>query len=181
LRIGGVPLFTGFMYAAIGSYIARCWRLFDFRFSHHPPLTLLGLLGIGIYLNFFTHHYVADLRLALFAATALLFGRCWVYFKVWRRWRRMPLLLGFALVALFIWLAENIGTFTAAWMYPHQRHGWALVPSSKLGAWFLLMIISYALVAMLNRPRRPQPQSQVAVATLGERQGQRYGLSSPPS
>ena len=26
LRIGGVPLFTGFMYAAIGSYIARCWR-----------------------------------------------------------------------------------------------------------------------------------------------------------
>src|SRR5215475_11581175 len=31
LRLGGVPLFTGFMYAAIGSYIARCWRLFDFR------------------------------------------------------------------------------------------------------------------------------------------------------
>ena len=181
LRIGGVPLFTGFMYAAIGSYIARCWRLFDFRFSHHPPLPLLGLLGIGIYVNFFTHHYVADLRLALFAATALLFGRCWVYFKVWRRWRRMPLLLGFALVALFIWLAENIGTFTAAWMYPHQRHGWALVPSSKLGAWFLLMIISYALVAMLNRPQRPQPESQLAVATAGERPGQRYGLSSPPS
>jgi hypothetical protein len=25
LRVGGVPLFTGFMYAAIGSYIARCW------------------------------------------------------------------------------------------------------------------------------------------------------------
>jgi uncharacterized membrane protein YoaT (DUF817 family) len=33
-----VPLFTGFMYAAIGSYIARCWRLFDFRFTRHPPL-----------------------------------------------------------------------------------------------------------------------------------------------
>src|SRR5215470_556025 len=145
LRLGGVPLFTGFMYAAIGSYIARCWRLFDFRFSHHPPL--------GLYVNFFTHHYVADLRLALFAATALLFGRCWIYFKVWRVWRRMPLLLGFLLVALFIWIAENIGTFTAAWMYPHQRHGWALVPSSKLGAWFLLMIISYVLVAMLNRPQ----------------------------
>src|SRR5262245_40553327 len=78
LRIGGVPLFTGFMYAAIGSYIARCWRLFDFRFSHHPPLALLGLLGAGIYLNFFTHHYLVDLRLTLFAATALLFARCWV-------------------------------------------------------------------------------------------------------
>jgi hypothetical protein len=31
LRLGGVPLFTGFMYAAIGSYIARCWRLFVIR------------------------------------------------------------------------------------------------------------------------------------------------------
>src|SRR5262245_17015069 len=179
LRIGGVPLFTGFMYAAIGSYIARCWRLFDFRFSHHPPLPLLTLLGVAIYVNFFAHHYVADMRLALFVATALLFARCWVFFKVWRRWRRMPLLLGFALVALFIWLAENIGTFTAAWMYPHQRHGWALVPSSKLGAWFLLMIISYALVAMLNRPQRPE--SQGAAPSADPRQGQHSALSSPPS
>jgi uncharacterized membrane protein YoaT (DUF817 family) len=183
LRIGGVPLFTGFMYAAIGSYIARCWRLFDFRFSHHPPLPLLGLLGVGIYVNFFAHHYVADMRLPLFAATALLFGRCWVFFKVWRRWRRMPLLLGFTLVALFIWFAENIGTFTAAWMYPHQRHGWALVPSSKLGAWFLLMIISYALVAMLNRPQRPQSVSQCATAAprIDPAQGQGCALSSHPS
>ena len=58
LRIGGVPLFTGFMYAAIGSYIARAWRLFDFRFTHHPPLWALVLLAVGIYVNFFAHHYV---------------------------------------------------------------------------------------------------------------------------
>jgi uncharacterized membrane protein YoaT (DUF817 family) len=154
LRIGGVPLFTGFMYAAIGSYIARCWRLFDFRFTHHPPLWALMLLAIGIYVNFYAHHYVPDMRLALFAATALLFGRCWIYFKVWRVHRRMPLLVGFSLVALFIWIAENVGTFTAAWMYPHQRNGWSLVSMGKLGAWFLLMIISYTLVAALNRPQR---------------------------
>jgi uncharacterized membrane protein YoaT (DUF817 family) len=152
LRIGGVPLFTGFMYAAIGSYIARCWRLFDFRFTRHPPLWALSLLAAAIYVNFFAHHYLPDVRVALFACTALLFGRCWVHFKVWRVHRRMPLLLGFVLVALFIWLAENIGTFTAAWMYPHQRLGWSLVSLGKLGAWFLLMIVSYALVALLNRP-----------------------------
>jgi uncharacterized membrane protein YoaT (DUF817 family) len=184
LRIGGVPLFTGFMYGAIGSYIARCWRLFDFRFSHHPPLSLLGLLAVGIYVNFFAHHYVADMRLALVAATGLLFGRCWVFFRVWRRWRRMPLLLGFALVALFIWLAENIGTFTAAWMYPHQRHGWVLVSSNKLGAWFLLMIISYALVAMLNRPRPPEGARQegaAAAPSATAAQRQCRGASSPPS
>jgi uncharacterized membrane protein YoaT (DUF817 family) len=152
-RIAGVPLFTGFMYAAVGSYIARAWRLFDFRFTRHPPLWALSLLALGIYVNFFTHHYVTDARLALFAVTAVLFGRCWVHFKMWRVHRRMPLLLGFALVALFIWLAENVGTFTAAWVYPSQRQGWALVPTAKLGAWFLLMIISYALVALLHRPQ----------------------------
>jgi hypothetical protein len=148
-----VPLFTGFMYAAIGSYIARAWRLFDFRFTYHPPLWALLLLAVGIYVNFFAHHYVWDARVLLFALTALLFGRCWVHFKVWRVHRRMPLLLGFALVALFIWLAENIGTFTAAWMYPNQRHGWELVTTAKLGAWFLLMIISYVLFALVNRPQ----------------------------
>jgi Protein of unknown function (DUF817) len=31
-RIGGVPLFSGFMYSCIGSYLCRAWRLFDFRF-----------------------------------------------------------------------------------------------------------------------------------------------------
>ena len=36
LRIGGVPLFSGFMYASIGSYIARIWRLFDVRFVRYP-------------------------------------------------------------------------------------------------------------------------------------------------
>ena len=152
LRIAGVPLFSGFMYAAIGSYIAHCGRLFDFRFTRHPPLWALSLLALAIYVNFFTHHYVADVRAALFALSALLFGRCWIHFKIWRVHRRMPLLLGFGLVALFIWLAENIGTFTAAWMYPSQRLGWSLVSLGKLGAWFLLMIVSYALVALLNRP-----------------------------
>ena len=159
-RIGGVPLFSGFMYAAIGSYIARCWRLFDFRFTRHPPLWAPSLLAIAIYINFFTHHYLPDARPALFASTALLFGSCWIHFKVWRVHRRMPLLLGFGLVALFIWLAENIGTFTAAWMYPSQRLGWSLVSLGKLGAWFLLMIVSYALVALLNRPDMHHPSSR---------------------
>lgn len=153
LRIAGVPLFTGFMYAAIGSYIARCWRLFDFRFTRHPPVWVLGILSGAIYLNFFAHHYVWDIRPLLFAAAIVLIGPCTIYYKIWKTHRHMPLLLGLALVALFIWFAENIGTFTAAWAYPNQRHGWQLVSVGKLGSWFLLMLISYTLVAALNRPR----------------------------
>ena len=153
-HIGGVPLFSGFMYASIGSYIARCWRLFDFRFNGHPSLWTLGVLGAAIYANFYTHHYVADLRVLLFAASAVLFRHTWVHYRIWRVHRRMPLLLGLLLVALFIWIAENIGTFTATWLYPHQAAVWSSVRLGKLGSWFLLLVVSYALVAAVNRPER---------------------------
>ncbi|WP_137392286.1 DUF817 domain-containing protein [Rhodoligotrophos defluvii] len=160
LRIGGVPLFTGFMYACVGSYIARAWRLFDFRFTAHPPLWATLALATAIYVNFFAHHFITDMRLALFAITAVLFGRCWIYFKIHRHYRRMPLLLGFALVALFIWFAENLGTLTRTWIYPSQADGWSMVAPAKLGSWFLLMIISYVLVSLVNPPqpfRRERP------------------------
>ena len=153
LRIGGVPLFTGFMYAAVGSYLARVWRLFDFRFRAHPPLAATAALSVLIYVNFFAHHFVMDFRWALFALTGVLFARTWVYFRIWRDYRRMPLLLGFVLVALFIWFAENIGTFANAWRYPNQTQAWQLVSIAKLGSWFLLMIISYVMVSVVNRPR----------------------------
>lgn len=154
LRLGGVPLFSGFMYASIGSYIARAWRLFDFRFSRHPPFGATVLLAAAIYLNFFTHHFLPDARPVLFAALVLLFGRCQVHYRIRRTHRRMPLLLGFGLVALFIWLAENVGTYSKAWLYPAQRHGWSMVPVGKLGAWLLLMIISYVLVSVVHRQGR---------------------------
>jgi uncharacterized membrane protein YoaT (DUF817 family) len=150
VRIGGVPLFTGFMYAAVGSYLARVWRLFDFRFTHHPPAWALLALAVAIYANFFAHHYVSDARWLLFAATVAMFARCRIHFRPWRRHRWMPLLLGFGLVALFIWIAENLGTFAGAWLYPHQRGAWAPVPLAKFGSWYLLMLLSYALVFALH-------------------------------
>jgi uncharacterized membrane protein YoaT (DUF817 family) len=153
LRIGGVPLFSGFMYASIGSYIARCWRLFDFRFTRHPPRWSVGLLALAIYINFYTHHHFIDLRIALFAMSGLVLGRTWIHYRIWIVYRRMPLLLGLLLVALFIWFAENIGTSTHTWTYPHQMHAWSSVRIAKLGSWFLLLIVSYALIAALHAPQ----------------------------
>jgi len=158
LKIGAVPLFSGFMYAAVGSYIARIWRIFDFRFTHYPPHRAGWALAAAIYVNFFAHHWLPDVRLALFAATALLFRRTWVCFTVFRARRRMPLLLGWLLVALFIWGAENIGTFSRAWMYPGQEDGWEMVSPAKLGAWYLLMIISFVLVTLIHRGRIDEPR-----------------------
>lgn len=152
LRIGGVPLFSGFMYACIGSYIARIWRLFEIKFIRYPPSWTTWTLAILAYINFFTHHYIVDIRLGLFAFSALIFWRTWFVFTPDQKPRYMPMLMGAVLVALFIWFAENLGTFAAAWVYPNQRDGWELVPIEKVGAWYLLMLLSFVLVTLVHKP-----------------------------
>ena len=102
------------------------------------------------------HHWLPDIRWGLFAATALLFWKSWFWFTPDRQQRGMPVLLGFGLVALFIWLAENIGTYSRAWLYPGQEHGWSPVSLAKIGSWYLLMIISFVLVSLVHRPEERQ-------------------------
>jgi uncharacterized membrane protein YoaT (DUF817 family) len=156
LRVGGVPLFSGFMYASVGSYIARVWRIFDFRFSCFPARVGTWILAAAIYLNFFAHHFLPDARWLLFAATAVLFWRTRVHFRDFRDHRWMPLLAGFMLVALFLWFAENIATFANAWTYPDQSGGWRPVSLAKFGSWFLLMIVSFVLVSLVAPVVQPQ-------------------------
>lgn len=154
LRIGNVPLFSGFMYAAVGSYFARVSRVFEFRWTHYPALAFTYALAMGIYVNFFSHHFIWDARYLLFALTGVLFLRCQVQYRVWHWRHRMPLLLGFFLVSLFIWIAENIATFTQIWLYPGQENGWQMVSLQKLGSWYLLMIVSWVLVTLVHRPQK---------------------------
>lgn len=157
LRIGAVPLFSGFMYAAVGSYMVRVYRLHELRFSRYPKVWLTTLLVILIYANFFTHHYIFDLRWILLAAVAVLWLPTVMRFRVWRRVLRLPQLLVFAGVALFIWIAENIATWAGAWAYPYQEGGWQFVGPEKLVSWFLLMILSVVMVTWVYPPRAPEP------------------------
>ena len=168
LRIGAVPLFSGFMYAAVGSYMVRVYRLFDLRFGSYPRRWITALLAAGIYANFFTHHYIWDLRWVLLAAVVIVFGRCVMHFRVFRRRFRMPLVIAFLLVALFIWIAENIATWSGAWLYPSQVNGWHMVPLEKLVAWFLLMIISVVLVAWVYKPEEPAEAEDGIPAVAGK-------------
>lgn len=169
LRIAGVPLFSGFMYACIGSYLARAWRLFDIRFIGYPPLWAPWLLAVLAYVNFFSHHYAPDIRVGLYGLSVVLFGRAWFVFTPDLKPRRMPMLAGFLLVSLFIWFAENLGTFASAWIYPSQRDGWSMVSIAKLGSWYLLMMLSFVLVTLVHRPRAADaPGRAVAVEPLGQ-------------
>lgn len=152
-HIGNVPLFTGFMYSAVGSYIARCWNIFKFEFSHYPNPKYLIAISLAIYINFFLHHFWYDVRWILFILVGLIFYKTWIYFTMIKTPRRMPLLVGFLLVAFFIWIAENIGTFTQTWVYPEQTSHWDLVKWQKLGSWYLLMIISFVMVTWIHKPK----------------------------
>ncbi|MBU1334695.1 MAG: DUF817 domain-containing protein [Alphaproteobacteria bacterium] len=157
-RLGGVPLFSGFMYACVGSYMARIQRIFDITFSRYPPVWMTALLALAIYVNFFSHHFFMDFRWLLFAGVALLYWPATMHYRVFRFRHRMPMLLAFVLVALFIWIAENIGTWSRAWIYPDQRDGWSMVSWSKLGSWYLLMLISVVLVTLVHPPRPHLPE-----------------------
>jgi len=108
---------------------ARKWfvcRLHDLRFSRYPKIWLTTLVAAAIYANFFTHHFIFDMRRALLAAIALLF-----------------------------WIAENIATWAGAWLYPNQEAGWEPVSPQKLVSWLLLMIISVVMVTWVYPPKPP--------------------------
>ncbi|MCP5080756.1 MAG: DUF817 domain-containing protein [Alphaproteobacteria bacterium] len=167
VKLGGVPLFSGFMYACVGSYMARVIRIFDMRFAPYPPFWITVLLALAIYGNFFWHHFTYDIRLILFAATILIFWRTRVWFFVGRHPRWMPLPLAAFLSSFFLWLAENVGTFTGTWAYKGQAT-WQLVGFAKLGSWYLLLYVSFLLVTLVYRDalfRQPQYPGAKTTAT----------------
>lgn len=149
-KLFGVPLFSGFMYAAVGSYIIQAWRLFDLRIRHHPPHWMAVTVALLIYANFFTHHYWGDYRWYLAACILGLYSRTVVVFRPLDRDRRMPLLLAFILIGFFIWLAENISTFFGIWKYPNQMGAWSAVHVGKWSSWSLLVIMSFTIIANLK-------------------------------
>jgi uncharacterized membrane protein YoaT (DUF817 family) len=153
-KLMGVPLFAGFMYAAIGSYIIQAWRLFELRIRHHPPYWMAALIALLIYGNFFSHHYIGDYRWYLAAVAIGLYARTTVVYKSFDRERRMPLILSFVLIGFFIWLAENISTFFGIWKYPNQLSDWSIVHIGKWSSWSLLVVMTFTIVANLKHIRK---------------------------
>ncbi len=149
-KLFDVPLYSGFMYAAVGSYISQSWRIMRLKLNNTPPYWMPVTLSILIYANFFTHHFIPDVRYILMALVVIVFFKTTVDFKAWKKVRKLSLVLSFVLIAFFIWLAENIATLLGAWKYPDQLVTWTTVSLHKIGAWSLLVIISFIIVAYLK-------------------------------
>lgn len=141
-----VPLYSGFMYAAVGSFILQLFKRFQLKLVQAPRLWLGMLLALLIYINFFTHHLWLDLRWWLLTAV----GFFYLFTQLRGQWQgrvfQLPLLLVFAVLGLAIWLAENFSTFYGAWVYPHQQESWQWVHFGKISSWMLLVILSFLLV-----------------------------------
>ena len=149
-KLLGVPLFSGFMYAAVGSYMARVIRVFDMRFAPYPRFALTVALAVAIYVNFFAHHFLPDFRLILFVATVALYRRTRIWFRIHDRHWWMPLPAAAFLSALALWVAENIGTATGTWIYSGQVTG-QMVSFAKLGSWYLLLYVAFVTVTLVSR------------------------------
>jgi uncharacterized membrane protein YoaT (DUF817 family) len=151
IKLVGVPLFSGFMYAAVGSYMARVIRIFDMRFAPYPPFMWTYGLAAAIYINFFAHHFLPDLRWLLVMATLLLFAPTRIWFRVSSDkdlWMPLPVAAGLSSIAL--WVAENVGTATGTWLYSGQRPDhW--VSFGKLSSWYLLLYVAFITVTLVSK------------------------------
>jgi len=153
-KIATVPLYSGFMYASVASYISQAWNLMKLRLTDYPPYRVTIPICVAVYLNFFTNHFLPDARWILIPLIAVVFFKTVAHFTVTDHEHRMPLLVSFGLIAFFIWIAENISTYFGAWKYPDQIHAWNLVSFGKISSWFLLVIISVIIVADLKHLKR---------------------------
>ncbi|MGB8956194.1 MAG: DUF817 family protein, partial [Tumebacillaceae bacterium] len=61
-KVFGVPLYSGFMYASVASYLCQAWRRMNVELVRWPPFSVVVPLAVMIYFNFFTHHFWIDVR-----------------------------------------------------------------------------------------------------------------------
>ncbi len=165
LKIFNVPLYSGFMYAAVGSYISQSWKIMQMEITGWKSYVPSVILGVLIYLNFFTNHFLLDIRWILFGLVAIVFSKTLVHFTITTRRYYMPVIVSFVLIAFFIWIAENISTFWGAWKYPDQIVTWTNVSTHKITSWSLLVIISFIIVAYLKHFKKTHYAAEKVIET----------------
>lgn len=147
--IASVPIFTGFMYASVGSYMAKEFKLLKLEVTSMPSDKFLIIFSIAIYANFILNNHIYDFRYILLIIMFVVYSRANLFFTPAIKAYKFNLPLAFLLIGFFIWIAENISTYLGIWSYPNQIPVWHFVHLSKITSWMLLSIVSFNLVYLL--------------------------------
>ena len=89
-KIMGVPLYSGFMYASVASYICQSWLRMKLQIINWPKSIYAILISSLIYLNFFTHHYLYDARWVLTVLLLVIFFRTAVTNQIFEQRFELP-------------------------------------------------------------------------------------------
>ncbi|MBS1703211.1 MAG: DUF817 family protein [Armatimonadetes bacterium] len=145
-KFSGVPLYSGFMYASVASYVFQAYRVFGLEFTRMPRKAW-ALLGVGlIYINFFTAKTFGDNRIWIILALLAMFLPSQAHFTCREGRFRMPMPVAFGLIGFFVWVGENLCTYLGAWLYPHQMDGWELVGATKIVSWSMMVMVAFVLI-----------------------------------
>lgn len=168
-KIYGVPLYSGFMYASVASYMCQSWRCFEMKFTRWPKIEVASLLGALIYINFYTNAYIVDIRFFLIPAVLWSFRDTYVLFLTSDTQRRaVPLCVALLFVALLVWIAENGATILGAYSYPHQIVTWGIVKFRIFASWFLLIVVSAVMIGIVRGVYEEPVSAEEIGSDLGE-------------
>ena len=149
-KVARVPLYSGFMYASVASYMLSAQRIFGLVFTRVPPPPVLALGLVAIYANFLFARLFGDVRGWIVLVLVVAFWRMGVEFRWGSGRARMPILVSLALIGSFVFLAENVCTALGAWVYPHQAQGWHPVEAGKILSWILMSTVAFLAITLMG-------------------------------
>ncbi len=148
--IMGVPIFSGFMYASVGSYIVQSIKNLKLNLLNYPSKYWVITLAFLIYLNFLINKLFFDFRILILVFLLVLFYKTYFIFELRKKLFKMHFLLSFFLISIFIWFAENIATYFKIWHYASQKTAWHVVDPLIISSWFMLAILSFIIANEIN-------------------------------
>lgn len=149
-KVLDVPLYSGFMYASVASYMLGAKRVMRLEFAAMPPRWVLVVGLVAVYANFLLARLFGDVRwwIVLLLATALWRARAVFDYGAGRV--RMPVILALALIGGFVFLAENLCTALGTWVYPRQASGWRPVEAGKIVSWILMSTVAFLTITLMR-------------------------------
>ncbi len=132
-KIFGVPLYSGFMYASVASYICQAWRRLYLQMHYWPKAIFYRAIRSNDLLQFFSRIiFYTIFRWFLALLLFIVFFRTFVEFSLRGvTYKNTTGSLLFSLSVSSFGLQRTSQHFFGAWQYPNQREAWNLVHLSK--------------------------------------------------